>query len=115
MTTQAELKADLAVIRAEAAFEISESAALAWRHDVLKLAHILHRSYLRRCNGPEITPGSVAARREVDTEAALRSAFDRLGLGLYLQSDPRGNPVGILTPTTGRYNTMGDAECGWRL
>lgn len=48
-------------------------------------------------------------------EGQLRDHFRAAGLGLYLNSDPRGNPVGILTPRSGRYNTMGGREAGWRL
>lgn len=95
------------------------SAALVWIH---KIGRELHRIYERQCNGHQKPNGDwdeEAAKRdemrEEALEAELRSLFSSFGLGLYLNGDPRGNPVGILTPKTGRYNTMGGAECGWRL
>lgn len=86
------------------------------------LAAKLHRIYERQCNGHQTPSGEwdeAAAQRdearEEALEARLRKEFKAHGLGLYLQGDPRGNPVGILTPKTGKYNTMGGRECGWRL
>lgn len=92
----------------------------------LASAHVigrqLHAIYERQCNGHQKPNGDwdeeAAARddgREEKLEACLRKLFKDAGLGLYLNTDPRGNPVGILTHKTGRYNTMGGRECGWRL
>lgn len=82
----------------------------------------LHALYERQCNGHQKPNGDWDEEasnrddaREEKLEARLRKLFADAGLGLYLNGDPRGNPVGILTPKTGRYNTMGGAEAGWRL
>lgn len=82
----------------------------------------LHRLYERQCNGHQKPNGDWdedAARAddalEERLEERLRKVFAEAGLGLYLNGDPRGNPVGILTPKTGKYNTRGGREVGWRL
>jgi hypothetical protein len=87
-----------------------------WLNGVLSLAHRLHVVYESQCSrdlGPAGNANRESARRNLESQ--LRFKFREAGLGLYLNSDPRGNPVGILTPKTGRYNTMGGAESGWRL
>lgn len=83
-----------------------------WLTQVELNARVLHRLYKRACSEP-LTPAQ--EKQVADYEAWFRAAFARLGLGLYLNGDPRGNPVGVLTPKTGRCNTMGGAEAGWRL
>jgi hypothetical protein len=112
----------LAVFLAEAREGTTPAGASAALSKVYKLATTLHRLYTEQCNGYQTADGrwdeECTKRSEKQSEAIeaeLRALFESHGLGLYLQSDPRGNPVGILTPRTGKYNTMGGAECGWRL
>lgn len=100
----------------------SPDQAADWLAQVEHSARLLHRIYVRQCNGYSprqyAYPERAEARDERDArrlETALRAMFEERALGLYLNADPRGNPVGIHTPRTGRYNTMGGAECGWRL
>lgn len=75
-------------------------------------AKALHTLYTRECNRQLTERETTAIERH---ESALKHAFELHRVGLYLNTDPRGNPVGILTPKTGKYNTMGGAEAGWRL
>lgn len=93
-----------------------------WLTLVEAAARKLHAIYVRQCNGygPRhyAYPDRAEARdakAETNERLFLKATFRDHGLGLYLNDDPRGNPVGILTPKTGKYNTMGGAECGWRL
>jgi hypothetical protein len=96
----------------EEAPHLPASEAAAFLDAVLSLAKRLHRLYEAECNAPM----SPAQRNALASyEAQLRAHFDGAKLGLYLNGDPRGNPVGILTPKSGRYNTMGGREVGWRL
>jgi hypothetical protein len=120
--TQRERREAVGVVMAEASREISEARALEWLDGVEAAARTLHRVYVRRCNGYSgrdyAYPEQIRARdnRMADRELDyLRQVFGELGLGLYLNGDPRGNPVGILTPKTGKFNTWGGAEAGWRL
>ncbi len=83
-----------------------------WLHITEGQAIELHRLYVEECNR---SLRSYEVERLETLEASLKARFKAAGLGLYLNGDPRGNPVGILTPKTGRYNTMGGRECGWRL
>ena len=83
-----------------------------WLDAVERRARELHRRYVDKCNRP-LTPDEESRIEQL--EGFMRETFKGMGLGLYLNEDPRGNPVGILTPKTGRYNTMGGRECGWRL
>lgn len=107
----------LTIIRAESdCVWTDQSAMCAWLADVETAARKLHKLYESACSDDLGSKGNAA--REVQTrelEERLTRAFALAGLGLYLNGDPRGNPVGILTPKTGRYNTMGGAEAGWRL
>lgn len=82
----------------------------------------LHGIYERQCKGHQTADGrwdeaaaNAEKAREERVEKALRALFFKHGVGLYLQGDPRGHPVGFLTPKTRRYNTMGGAESGWRI
>jgi hypothetical protein len=84
----------------------------AWLDAVEARAMELHRRYTDACNRPLI---AYEESRIQFVEDFMRGTFARVGLGLYLNGDPRGNPVGILTPKSGRFNTMGGAEAGWRL
>ena len=100
----------------------SRTRAVEFVREAERLGARLHAIYERQCNGHQTWDfqwDEEAAkrddRREETTEQRVRDLFARTGVGLYLQSDPRGNPIGILTPKTGRYNTMGGKECGWRL
>lgn len=86
---------------------------LATTHTLAKQLHALYES---QCNDDLGTVGNANRDSQVRAlEGRLRAHFRAAGLGLYLNGDPRGNPVGILTPKTGRYNTMGGHEAGWRL
>lgn len=86
--------------------------AATWVRQVEGYARELHGLYVRECN----TGGGSRTSTRIDTlEGQLREAFKAHDLGLYLNGDPRGNPVGILTPKTGKSNTMGGASAGWRL
>lgn len=96
---------------AEGAFG-SMDQAKTWVLRTLRDANELHRLHTKACNEP-LT--STDQTRVSAFERQIAADFKNHGLGLYLNRDPRGNPVGILTPKTGRYNTMGGAECGWRL
>jgi hypothetical protein len=109
--TDNDTKNDLEVIFGEAP-HLSAVEALNFLETVRGLAERLYRSYEARCN--RSFTGS-DCDREANIEKAIKAHFDRARLGLYLNGDPRGNPVGILTPKTGKYNTMGGAEAGWRL
>lgn len=104
------------IVRAESTRFPSKAAALRWVASVERAAIELHRLYEGQCS-TDLGPAGNATRdsRVRSLESQLRHSFASYGLGLYLNGDPRGNPVGILTPKTGRYNTMGGAEAGWRL
>jgi hypothetical protein len=102
----------LAIIRAESDRALSQEAAEAFLNAVIGRAVRLHRLYETACNR-ELNKRE--AREVEEIEGVLRDDFRTHGLGLYLNGDPRGNPVGILTPKTGRHNTMGGREDGWRL
>lgn len=119
-------RADLEVIFAEApADHFTAASALNFLETVRGLGKRLHRIYVRQCNGYQRRVGdtwgeNTPARErdeadEASLEAQLRAHFAGASLGLYLNTDPRGNPVGILTPKSGRYNTMGGRSVGWRL
>lgn len=96
----------------EEAPHLGASEAANWLDTVLSLAKRLHRLYIKACNEPL---SSTDIQKTDLYERQLRDHFAGAKLGLYLNGDPRGNPVGILTPKSGRYNTMGGAESGWRL
>lgn len=108
----------LEVILAEAregAFP-SKAAGRRWLVSIEGMAIELHSLYEGQCSVDLGATGNATRdSRARSTDGAIKHAFASAGLGLYLNGDPRGNPVGILTPKTGRYNTMGGAECGWRL
>lgn len=91
---------------------IAPAEARSWVEAVEARARELHRRYADACNRP-LRPDEESRIEQL--EGFMRCTFERMGLGLYLNGDPRGNPIGILTPKTGRYNTMGGRECGWRL
>lgn len=111
--TPKEFEDALAVVLAEAEGDYTTpSLARAWLEAVEPRARELHSRYTDQCNRP-LRPDEES--RIAQVEGFMRDTFKRAGLGLYLNGDPRGNPVGILTPKTGRYNTMGGRECGWRL
>jgi hypothetical protein len=109
-STPKERAEDIVVIMAEG--ELSFAEASRFRKVVLTAASELHRLYEKACNEP-LAPYD--ERRTAYLEERLKTTFTAAGLGLYLNADPRGNPVGVLTPKTGRYNTMGGREAGWRL
>lgn len=103
----------LAVIMAEGEGDVRTSrGAEQWLAAMERRARELHRRYTDACNRP-LTADEESRIEQL--EGFMRDTFKRAGLGLYLNGDPRGNPVGILTPKTGKYNTMGGRECGWRL
>lgn len=117
-----ELWAAASVAMEEGAAFASMDQAVSWILDVEREAKRLHRVYVRQCNGYSPREYAYPKRAEAsDNRKAdnslgyLRETFKDHGLRLYLNTDPRGNPVGIHTPKSGRYNTMGGAECGWRL
>ena len=100
------------IIIAEGREGITIREAEEWLEAVERRARELHRRYTDQCNRP-LSPDE---ETRIETlEGFMRGTFRHMGLGLYLNSDPRGNPVGILTPKTGKYNTMGGREDGWRL
>lgn len=108
----------LAIIREETGYFATSAAgnARSWLSGVEGMALRLHSLYVGMCSEDlGAKQNALRERLTADLERKVRDEFGRVGLGLYLNSDPRGNPVGILTPKTGRYNTMGGAEAGWRL
>lgn len=117
--TPAELNEAAGIVMAESrpgAFATPESARAWLRTTVEDRARRLHEFYVGMCSVDLGAKGNECRLQLArDLEAELRSMFAERGLGLYLNPDPRGNPVGILTPATGRYNTMGGREAGWRL
>jgi hypothetical protein len=113
---------DHEVFIAEANRAISATEARTAVTTLKRIGKSLHRIYERQCNGHQTPAGNwdeEAAKkddaREEKLEAQARALLDSYGIGLYLNADPRGNPIGILTPKSERYNTMGGRECGWRL
>lgn len=117
--TPAELSEAAGIVMAESrpgAFATPESAR-AWLHsEVQPRALRLHSLYEGMCSVDLGAKGNDLRQRLSDQlERELYSLFAERGLDLYLNPDPRGNPVGIMTPATGRYNTMGGREAGWRL
>lgn len=87
-----------------------------WLSNVEGMALRLASLYEGACSKDLGTKGNeLRARLTEQLEREVKDSFARVGLGLYLNGDPRGNPVGIHTPKTGKYNTMGGAEAGWRL
>jgi hypothetical protein len=122
MPTREEWKNDVDVFCAEAHEGTRRSEARTAIQMIRFHARRLHAIYERQCNGHQTAAGDwdeAAANadddREEKIEKRLHAIFAQHGLGMYLNTDPRGNPVGIMTPKTGRYNTMGGRECGWRL
>jgi len=110
------------IIMAEGRYGMTKTEAARYLATMTATGATLHRVYERQCNGHQKPNGdwdeaasNADDRLEEKLEARLREVFKVAGLGLYLNGDPRGNPVGILTPKTGRYNTMGGREDGWRL
>lgn len=102
----------LSVILDEGAPDLTGETAAKFLTAVETAAIHLHELYIKQCNEP-MTAQQVG--HIGDIEETLRQAFAAYGLGLYLNRDPRGNPVGILTPKTGKFNTLGGREAGWRL
>lgn len=90
----------------------SMDQAADWVCQAERLAAPLHDLYTIGCNR-ELT--AIERRAMTRYEVALADHFKHHNLGLYLNQDPRGNPVGIHTPETGKFNTLGGAEDGWRL
>lgn len=115
MTTK-ERALTVEIVRAETDAFPSKAAADRWVRSAERMAIDLHALYEGACS-TDLGPAGNATRqsRTQSLESSLKSTFAKVGLGLYLNGDPRGNPVGIHTPKTGRYNTMGGAEAGWRL
>lgn len=102
----------LGVVLAEAPEDTLRVTVGRWLVNIDTKARELHRLYEKACNEPLTRRDE---ERTDELETAIKAAFKALGLGLYLNGDPRGNPVGILTPKTGRFNTMGGSSVGWRL
>ena len=117
MLTAKERREALEVIRAESECIWTNQAAMSvWLEDVESAARRLHKLYESACSDDLGTEGNADRNGRIkELEERLERAFKLAGLGLYLNGDPRGNPVGILTPKTGKYNTWGGAEAGWRL
>jgi hypothetical protein len=107
----AELRQDLEVLLAEHP-TMTAGRAEAFLDQARVKAVALHRLYVAECNR-ELTARE--QERGAELELELARLFKAHGVGLYLNSDPRGAPVGFLTPNTRRFNTMGGAEAGWRL
>jgi hypothetical protein len=110
--TQAERAEAIEIIRAESDRGLTWEAADAFLSTVEARARRMHRLYETACNRQL---NKAEARNLEEMEGVMRDDFRVHGLGLYMQGDPRGNPVGILTPKTGKYNTMGGRSDGWRL
>jgi len=113
---------DLDIFLAEAKPGTTQEEAEKALTTIRSIGKSLHRIYERQCNGHQKPNGDWDEeasnrddKREERLEAKLQKIFDKFELGLYLNTDPRGNPIGILTPKTGRYNTMRGKEAGWRL
>ena len=113
--TPKEQRDTLDVIQKEAP-HLHAAAVVNFYDKVMGLARRLHDDYVGECSTDLGAEGNARRQRRVrDLERQIKAQFEAAGLGLYLNGDPRGNPVGILTPRTGRFNTMGGAEAGWRL
>jgi hypothetical protein len=117
---KAERAQALEIIALEA--DCGPTAAVNFLDAVLPKARELHRIYERQCNGHQTSSGQwdeKAANKDEAREDALERQLlqlgAKMGLEVYTQGDPRGNPVGIRTPKTGKYNTWGGAEDGWRF
>lgn len=122
MAMTKEHKEDIAVFLAEAREGTTQVAASTVLSRVRRRGKELHKIYERQCNGHQKPNGDwdeAAATRDELREEALETEIKALGepfgVTFTTQGDPRGNPVSLLTPKTGRYNTMGGAESGWRL
>jgi hypothetical protein len=76
----------------------------------------LQRVYERACNGyrSDVVRG-VDAHTEKLVLARAEQGLRAFGMTMYVNSDPRGRALGFHTPKTGRYNTMGGREDGWRV
>lgn len=77
-----------------------------------KLAQELERLNLNACNY------GLSARQETRAEnvrANLNEICAVHGIQAITQGDPRGAAFGIICPKTGRYNSWGGAESGFRL
>jgi len=114
------IEQDAKVVAAEAGISLADAADFVRR--CRPISRELHAIYERQCNGHQTRDGrwdeAAAARddaREDELTERLGKLFKAHGLGLYLNGDPRGAPIGVLTPKTQAYNTWGGAECGWRL
>ena len=105
---------------------------------LVAIANAITRLNTEQCNGPRWLHGmrdvfvrmygeDGPARKEQEWEDQLQDDRERLFNGaaniirnldatwsLYRNSDPRGGSVGIVFPS-GRSNTWGGAECGWRV
>lgn len=114
MSTTLELtrKEDLSVLFQEVDPARTTQEVLNFYEAVLGLSKRLHRLYVKACN-QQLTNYEEQAIEQLCVQ--IKAHFDGLGLGLYLNSDPRGNHIGIKTPKSGRYNTLGGAEAGWRI
>lgn len=87
--------------------------------DMVSVGKRLHQVYERQCNGRQTPAGNwdeAAALRderlEASLESKLRALFERCGLTLELNTDPRGAPVGIVTTKTKRTNSFAGT---WRV
>lgn len=113
MTAEECREAARVCVEESACFPGGIAQATRWLRDCVEPYCLrLHNIYERACNEDL---GELGERLTRQLESEVRCAFIDKGLGLYLNSDPRGNPVGILTPKTGRYNTAGGRGAGWRL
>jgi len=69
-----------------------------------------------RCSFP-LTDARQAAydRADVKAEEKVRITLAPYGLAASIGGDPRGSQIHILTPRTGRANTLGGREAGWAV
>jgi len=111
LTTEERAKA-VAVIMDEATPPIAPDRARRYLSQLEGMAIRMHRLNERMCNEDL---GELGERLWSTLAKEIRACAADIGLGVYINGDPRGNPVGILTPKTGRFNTMGGREDGWRL
>lgn len=80
--------------------------------DLLACARALSALAVAECNHG-LTERQQKRRASLGRKA--QQIADRYGLRLMLGGDARGSQIHVLTPRTGRYNTLGGVGEGWAL